>query len=216
VPKVQHKLIKSPRKGSNKKAKDNLRLPWSDAPYSVRCTRVDQLQLASFGFSVSHSAKIHRTVRCSTGLSGVPAEQRLPAPTVVCNGYSEQCQLRAQNQSRRQMAHRTVNRSCPVHHRTVRWPTCQKLQRSNPNGWVTWLTHRTMSGGASDCPVRHTTAAFPNGHFGGWGYKYPPTTTLQGIQAFTTPHSIQEQYTTLQDTNQSHRLNQSPQFDSSF
>jgi hypothetical protein len=21
--------------------------------------------------------------------------------------------------------------------------------------------------------VRHTTAAFPNGHFGGWGYKYP-------------------------------------------
>jgi hypothetical protein len=30
-----------------------------------------------------------------------------------------------------------------------------------------------MSGGAPDCPVRHTTAAFPNGHFGGWGYKYP-------------------------------------------
>jgi hypothetical protein len=51
--------------------------------------------------------------------------------------------------------------------------------------------------------VRHTTAAFPNDHFGGWGYKYPPTTTLQGIQAFTTPHSIQGQYTTLQDTNQS-------------
>jgi hypothetical protein len=56
----------------------------------------------------------------------------------------------------------------------------------------------------------------PNGHFGGWGYKYPPTTTLQGTQAFTTPHSIQEQYTTLQDTNQSHRSNQSPQFNSSF
>jgi hypothetical protein len=29
------------------------------------------------------------------------------------------------------------------------------------------------SDGAPDCPVRHTTAAFPNGHFGGWGYKYP-------------------------------------------
>jgi hypothetical protein len=27
--------------------------------------------------------------------------------------------------------------------------------------------------GAPDCPVRHTTAAFPNDHFGGWGYKYP-------------------------------------------
>jgi hypothetical protein len=21
--------------------------------------------------------------------------------------------------------------------------------------------------------VRHSTTAFPNGHFGGWGYKYP-------------------------------------------
>jgi hypothetical protein len=42
------------------------------------------------------------------------------------------------------MAHQTVNRTCPVHHRTVRWPTCQKLQRSNPNGWVTWLAHRTV------------------------------------------------------------------------
>jgi hypothetical protein len=33
--------------------------------------------------------------------------------------------------------------------------------------------------------VRHTTAAFTNGHFGGWGYKYPPTTTLQYIQVFS-------------------------------
>jgi hypothetical protein len=36
--------------------------------------------------------------------------------------------------------------------------------------------------GAPDCPVRHTTEALTNGHFGGWGYKYPPTTTLQCIQ----------------------------------
>jgi hypothetical protein len=27
--------------------------------------------------------------------------------------------------------------------------------------------------GAPDCPVRPLTAEFPNGHFGGWGYKYP-------------------------------------------
>jgi hypothetical protein len=32
--------------------------------------------------------------------------------------------------------------------------------------------------GAPDCPVRHMTEAFTNGHFGGWGYKYPSTTTL--------------------------------------
>jgi hypothetical protein len=42
-----------------------------------------------------------------------------------------------------------------------------------PNGLVTWLAHRTVSVGAQDCPVRHTKEAFTNGHFGGWGYKYP-------------------------------------------
>jgi hypothetical protein len=42
------------------------------------------------------------------------------------------------------MAHRIVNRTYPVHNRIVRWPTCQKLQRSNPNGWLTWLAHRTV------------------------------------------------------------------------
>jgi hypothetical protein len=62
----------------------------------------------------------------------------------------------------RQMAHRTVNSACPVHHRSVRWPTCQKLQRSNPYGWVTWLAHRTVSGGAPVCPVCPSTAKFPN------------------------------------------------------
>jgi hypothetical protein len=33
--------------------------------------------------------------------------------------------------------------------------------------------------------VRHTTEALTNGPFGGWGYKYPPTTTLQCIQVFS-------------------------------
>jgi hypothetical protein len=36
-------------------------------------------------------------------------------------------------------------------------------------------------GGAPDCLVRPSTAALPNGYFGGWGYKYHPTTTIQGI-----------------------------------
>jgi hypothetical protein len=41
----------------------------------------------------SHSAIIHRTVRCATGLSGVPAEQRLASATVNSNGrlQREQC-----------------------------------------------------------------------------------------------------------------------------
>jgi hypothetical protein len=130
---------------------------------SVRCTRVNPLELLSFGF-------LEMPLRYNSPDCPVcQAEQRLTAPTVICKSEqcSEQCGLRAQK------AHRTVNSACPVHHWTVWWPSCQKLQRPNPNGWVTWLAHRTVSGGALDCPVHPSTAAFPNSHFGGWGYKYP-------------------------------------------
>jgi hypothetical protein len=48
----------------------------------------------------------------------------------------------------------------------VRWPRLSELQRSNPNGWVTWLAHRTVR-----CTLRQQPN--PNGWFGGWGYKYP-------------------------------------------
>jgi hypothetical protein len=95
----------------------------------------------------------HRTV------SGVPAEQQV----LRANGCLQkainalQC---APLSEQRQMAHRTLNSACPVHHRTVRWPRRQKLQRSESNGQVTWQAHRTVSGGAPDCPVRHATAAF--------------------------------------------------------
>jgi hypothetical protein len=68
------------------------------------------------------------------------------APTIVCRGikYATVRAYARRGQSRRQKAHLTVYRTCPVHHRTVRWPRRQKLQRSNPNGWVTWLAHRTV------------------------------------------------------------------------
>jgi hypothetical protein len=114
----------------------------------------------------------------------VPAEQRLHR----ANGRLQravnalQC---TQKSEQSQKAHRTVNSDCPVHHRTVWWPRRQKLQRSNPNGRVTWLAHWTVSGGAPNCLVRHTTEALTNSSFGGWGYKYPPTTTLQCIQVFS-------------------------------
>jgi hypothetical protein len=98
VPKVQHKPIKSPRNGSNKKSKrqQNAALVWRTGlsgvpPDSVRCTREINSKLASFGNLGSHSAIIHRTVRCSTGLSGVPCGATATAPTVVCKSNSEQC-----------------------------------------------------------------------------------------------------------------------------
>jgi hypothetical protein len=103
------------------------------------------------------------------------AEQRLQRQRSSAKVNSEATVRgqRAQSQSRRQKAHRIVNSDCPVHHRTVRWPHLSELQRSNPNGWVTWLAHRTVSGGAPDCPVHPSIDSLPNDHFCGWGYKYP-------------------------------------------
>jgi hypothetical protein len=160
VPKVHNKPIKRSRKGSNKKSKRQPKcaLVWCTglsgvSPDSVRCTRQPNSELATFRNFGSHTAIIHRTVRCSTGLSGVTTEQRL----LRANGRLQrevnalQC---AQKSEQSQKAHRPVNSNCPVH------------QRSIPNGRVTWLAHRTVSGGAPDCLVRHAIAASTNGSFG--------------------------------------------------
>jgi hypothetical protein len=113
----------------------------------------------------------HRTVRCASG------ETATSSATVDCNAFN--ARLRTQRSEHAQLAHRTVYRTCPVHHRTTHRPHKSQLQRSNPNGW---LAHRTVSGGAPDCPVRHATASFQRPHFGGWGYKYPNHPTFKGIQ----------------------------------
>jgi hypothetical protein len=198
VPKVHNKPIKRPRKGSNKESKRQPKcaLVWRTGlsvvpPDNVRCTREPNSELLTFWNSGSRSVIIHRTIQCSTRLSGAPVEQR----PLRANGRLQravnalQC---TQKSEKSQKAHRTVYRTCPVHHRTVRWPRRQKLQRSNPNGRVTWLAHRTLSGGAPDYPVRHATAASTNGTFGGWGYKYPQPPTIHCIQVFQHSHLIQE------------------------
>ena len=82
--KVHNKPIKRPRKSLNQESKRQPKcaLVWRTGlsgvpPDSVRCTREPDSKLATFGNSGGRSAIIHRTVRCSTGLSGAPAEQRL-------------------------------------------------------------------------------------------------------------------------------------------
>jgi hypothetical protein len=146
-------------------------------PDSVRCTRVDQLQLATFKF-------LEKPLRYNSPDCSVCQRSNGSSATVDSNGNLKSSTVRgqcAQSQSRRQKAHRTVNIDCLVHHRTVQWPRLSKLQRSNPNGWVTWLAHRTVSGGAPDCPVRPSTAAQPQHWFGGWGYRYPQPPPLQSM-----------------------------------
>jgi hypothetical protein len=52
----------------------------------------------------------------------------------------------AQKSGTRETVHRTIYSACPVYTGQPGGPRSQKLQRSNPNGLVTWLAHRT-------CPV---------------------------------------------------------------
>jgi hypothetical protein len=107
----------------------------------------------------------------------VPAEQQLlREATVDCNALN--ARLHTQRIEQRQKAHRTVYRTCLVHHRTAQRPHKLELQRSNPNGPLTWLAHRTVSGDAPDCPVRHATAHFQR-----------PFLVVGAINTPTTPHS---------------------------
>jgi hypothetical protein len=77
------------------------------------------------------------------------------------------------------------------------------LQRSNalnPNDRLKWHApdsaqcHVWCTAELSGVPIDN------NSWNSGWGYKYPPTTTIQAIQVFRTSHSILEQRHTLQDT----------------
>jgi hypothetical protein len=139
-------------------------------PDSVRCTRELQAKLRTFGKSQRRSAIIHRTVWCTTGQCPVPhgratlnssaSDFRSAIIHRTCpvsqqsNGYS------VQRSEHARVAHRIVYRTCSVRHRTARRAHRTELQRSNPNGLVTWLAHRALSGGAPDCPVRPSTVAF--------------------------------------------------------
>jgi hypothetical protein len=85
------------------------------------------------------------------------------------------------------VAHRTAYRACPVHHRTARRAHKSELQRSNPNGLLTWLAHRTVSGGAPDRPVRHVTAHFQR-----------PFLVVGAINTPTTPTFMASKFSTFQ------------------
>jgi hypothetical protein len=192
---VQHKPINIQDRDQIQRSKRNLSVLWTGAPDCPVCHRTVsgapcpyEDEPTTLGKTEPRSAIIHRTVQCAIGLSGMPVEQRLLAPTVDCkNGWQMNSARRVR--AIESEAHWTVNRTCPVAHRTVR---CHKRTSSPTVDWDRTLTVG-WHGGAPDCPVRPATVAFPNGHLVVEGYKYPPTTTTSSIQAFWTLHSIQEQ-----------------------
>jgi hypothetical protein len=123
----------------------------------------------------------HRTVRCDSGATATSRAM------VVCNCI--QCAtVRARVRARAVGAPDSLQdlSGAPPNSPEapqVRAPTVEP-QRSTD----VWLAHRTVSGGAPDCPVRHATAHFQRPYFGGWGYKYPNHPTFNGIQVSTLLH----------------------------
>jgi hypothetical protein len=112
-------------------------------PDSVRCSKEGRLRNSPA--SGIRSAIIHWTCPACTGLSGQPVEQRL----LRANGHLQAHLMRArsaQKSGTRKTVHRTNYSTCPVYTRQPGGPRSQKLERSNPNGLVTWLAHRI-------CPV---------------------------------------------------------------
>jgi hypothetical protein len=145
----------------------------SGAPDNVRCTREPDTELATFGKIRGRSAIIHRTVRRA---SGATATSR---PTVDCK--RNQCAtVRARVRAATDGAPDSLqdlsgappdSPEAPL----VRAPTVEPQRPADVAG-------------ATDCPVRHATAAFQRPHFGGWGYKYPNHPTFNSIQVFHLQH----------------------------
>jgi hypothetical protein len=154
---------------------------WFGAPDYPVCHRTVSgapgpynVQMATLGFLQARSAIIHRTVQCDSGATTIQCNDRLQwllTSATVCNS-ARQSQSAPDNEQELSGA----APDCPV-------PLVDKAsndqQLPNPNGWVTWLAHRTVSSGAPDCPVRPSTAATPNGLLVVQGYKYPQPPPLQ-------------------------------------
>jgi hypothetical protein len=137
-------------------------------PDSVRCTRELDAELATFGKMGGRSAIIHRTVRCASGAT-VTSRQWSTATTL----NALQC---APESEHAQKGHQTVYRTCPVHHRTTQRLHQSELQRSEPNGRLTWLAHRTVR-----CAMRQTVSQ-------------RPLLVVGAINTPTTPHSIASKF----------------------
>jgi hypothetical protein len=120
------------------------------APNSVRCARLNSGEQATLGRSRRCTAIIHRTVRWCTGLSG--------EPTVGWDNGRPRNPRVTRGQANGQMG----APDCPVC--TGQCPVRQRLQDCNGRLLHFWkeIGHRTVSGGAPDCPVHHPT----DGKFG--------------------------------------------------
>jgi hypothetical protein len=130
-------------------------------------TRSQTLYLREFAWALRYNSPdcpVH------TGLSGVPAEQRLlHAQRSTATAFNALATVRAEVRARAGGAPDSPEGP------QVRAPTVEPQRLADVAG-------------APDCPVRHATAHFQCPSFGGWGYKYPNHPTFNGIQVSTLLH----------------------------
>jgi hypothetical protein len=121
--KVQYKPINIQVRDQIQKNKRNLSLLRNSAPDCPVCHRTVsgapspyRMEPTTLGFQQARSAIIHQTVRCTSGAMAIQRNGRLQQHT---DNATVEISAR-QSQSADSEAHRTVNRTCPVWHRTVR------------------------------------------------------------------------------------------------
>jgi hypothetical protein len=161
VHKVQHKPINIQVRDPIQKEQKGLEcaVVWRTGLSGAPCSYEDEP--ATLGKTEPRFAIIHR--------SGVPPEQQLLAPTVDCKRRWQRNSARRVRAAESE-AHRTVR--C---HKKPTTPTID-YSRTLTVGWRGSEPDslQCLSGGAPDCLVRPSPAAFPNGHLVVEGYKYLP------------------------------------------
>jgi hypothetical protein len=123
----------------------------------------------------------HRTVRCTSRATAICAQRSTL--------QSEQWNSDVRAASQRGTGLSGVTPDCPMPHEDK---ASNGRPAPGPNDKMTWrrtghclVAHWTLSGGAPDCSVRPSPAAFSNGYNLDGGYKYHPNQPLQkgGAQA---------------------------------
>jgi hypothetical protein len=164
VPKVHNKPIKISRKDSNieSKSQPKCALVWRTGlsaapPDSVRCTRVSNSELLTFGNSGDRSTIIHRTIRCASGATAT-SRQRSSAERI------EYATVRARVRAERDGAPDTeqcmsgVPPDCPVPQKTEA-PTVGIQRPGDVAGAPDSVRWRTgLSGVPCDSSLHQTTS----------------------------------------------------------
>jgi hypothetical protein len=123
----------------------------------------------------------HQTVQCTSGATAIYTQRSTL--------QSEQCNSDVRVDGQRGTGLSSVTPDCPVPHEDK---ASNGRPALGPNDKMTWrctghcpVAHRALSGGAPDCSVRPSPAAFFNGYNLVGGYKYHPNRPLQrvGVQA---------------------------------